>query len=245
MIISYSRDFIFVHVHKTAGDSITSALVPILARSDIVLRNDWPPWFHKLRALRTVPEFDQLRKHSPASAVARVVPADVWARSFTFAFVRHPIGRTVSLYNYAVQKLEERRQLRPRNAWYLTPPGHWNDPLRWRAIRALLDTGTFSGFIRHPLLERDASMAAQWYLLCDRGGRLLVDFVGRYETLQEDFNVVQDRIGVPKTILGWRNASSTSCERREIEISAADRSYLAEKFAPDFVYFTYDPLTNE
>lgn len=243
MIISYSRRFIFVHIHKTGGDSITAALAPFVARSDVLLNHDWPPWAHKLRAGRNRPEYDVLRKHSPAGAIARALPADVWAQSFTFAFVRHPIGRTISLYQYASWKLDERRKLLPRNAWYLTPFGRWNDPLRWRSIRALHESDSFSDFIRHPLLERDASMVAQWHLLTDRNGHLLVDFVGRYERLQQDFHEVQDRIPIPRTTLMRRNVTKTG-DRAPLVVSKADRAFLEKKFEADFSYFTYDPCTN-
>jgi hypothetical protein len=240
VIISYRHSFIFIHLHKTGGDSITAALKPALSRSDLLIQNDWPPWFQRVLTPGSRTELAALRKHSPAGAVARVVDPEVWAQSFSFAVVRHPISRTASLYRYAVRKLNERRAFRARNAIYLTPPGRWNDPLRWRAVRAVVDTDSFSGFIRHPLFERDASMVSQWYSLTDGRGRMLVDFVGRFERIQEDFNAIQDRIGLPRTVLPRRNVSDPS--EQPLDISAEDRAYLSDRFRADFAYFGYDPL---
>lgn len=238
MIISYSRRFIFVHIHKTGGDSVATALRPVLNASDVVLKNDWHDWLTKFGPSRGRPELTQLRKHSPASAIASVVPQEMWDDSFKFAFVRHPVARTVSLYKYAARKADERRKLLPRNVWYLTPPGRSGDPLGWHSVRAYLETSSFSEFIRHPLLDQDLAMSPQWLSLCDRTGDMLVDFVGRFEALQEDFEHVLDRIDVPRSVLGWHNASQSQAE---IIVSRDDRDYLAKRFEGDFVHFGYDP----
>ncbi len=39
MIISHSRKFIYVHLHKTAGEAITAALGPHLGPADILRDN--------------------------------------------------------------------------------------------------------------------------------------------------------------------------------------------------------------
>lgn len=239
MILSYSRKFIFIHIHKTGGESITAALRSSLPRSDFVISYDWPTWIQNLRTAKGQDNLASLRKHSPARAIARTLDPEVWEHSFKFAFVRHPIARTISLYRYAAWKLEERRRLLPRNALYLLPPVSWNDPLRWRAIRALVDTGSFSGFIRHPLLERDLSMIAQWHSLTDDAGRNLIDYVGRFENLQHDFHIVQDRIGMTRSQLPWRNATEPSASA-QLTVSQEDRAYLVDRFQADFAAFTYD-----
>lgn len=243
MIVSSSRNFIFVHIHKTGGNSVTEALRPSLTRSDWVLDHDLGDWARKWGRARHRVELATLRKHSPAATIAAVLPPEVWDGSFKFAFVRHPIARTLSLYNYAVGKLEERRRFLPRNAWYLTPPGKGSDPLQWRSVQAVLDAGSFSGFIRHPLLEPDASMSSQWSLLTDESGKLIIDFIGRFEHLEADFNRVQDRLGLPRSALGWRNASPKTAHSR-VSISDEDREFLTQRFRADFDMFAYDPLQN-
>lgn len=239
MIISYKHHFIFIHIHKTGGDSISTALSPFLDSSDFVLKNDWQAWLQKLRSGSRHSELATLRKHSPASAVVRVVPEHVWDGSFKFAFVRHPITRAVSLYKYAARKADERTRLIPRNVWHLIPPGRRTDPLRWPSVRAFADAPAFCDFIRHPLLERELSMSSQWSSLSDESGRQLVDFVGRFERLEDDFNLVRDRLGLPEVSLGRHNVSHRP---KELEISRDDRRYLAKRFEDDFERFGYDPF---
>lgn len=243
MIVSSSRHFIFIHIHKTGGNSVTEALRPSLNRSDLILDHDLGEWSRKWGQARHHLDLETLRKHSPAATIAAVLTQEMWDGSFKFAFVRHPVARTLSLYNYAVGKLEERRRFLPRNAWYLTPLGRESDPLRWRSVRALRDAGSFSGFIRHPLLETDASMTSQWYSLIDGSGKVIVDFIGRFEHLQEDFHKVQDRLGLPRSALGWRNASPRTAHSA-VMISEEDRAYLAQRFRADFAMFAYDPSLN-
>jgi hypothetical protein len=40
MIISHSRRFVFVHIHETAGESVTEALAPHLKRRDLAAPED-------------------------------------------------------------------------------------------------------------------------------------------------------------------------------------------------------------
>jgi hypothetical protein len=243
MIISYQSNFIFVHLHKTGGDSIAAALAPQLGREDFILTNDFKDWAQRIRSGSRTAALQSLRKHSTAMDIQRVVPAIQWAESFKFGFVRHPVGRAVSLYKYAARKEEERRRLLIRNAWYLTPPGRRTDPRKWRSVRAYVETSSFSEFIRHPALKDDRTMQPQADSLCDSGGLLLVDFVGKFEHLQEDFSTVQERLRLPRHSLGWHNASNPTVASA-LKVTEDDRAFLAERFKPDFDQFDYDPNTD-
>jgi hypothetical protein len=238
VIISDRCRFIFVHIHKTAGDSITEALKPNLGKNDFVLRTDVQAWTLKYR-IPDYARFEGLKKHTPALAIRQRLPADNWESYFKFAFVRHPVGRVLSLYHYAARKAEERKRLLPRNAWYLTPPGKRGDPLNWPSVRAFLATDSFSSFIRHPFLANEGGMRPQSDFLCDVDGTLLVDFVGRFEKLQEDFTTVQDRIGIPHKTLAWNNSSRNSAANWA-DLSTDDFRYLAEMFKADFARFDYE-----
>ena len=243
MIISYSTKSIFVHLHKTGGDSIATALVPDLGAEDFILTNDVKDWWQRVRTGSRHDELRSLRKHSSAEQIRQIVSPAVWRDSFKFAFVRHPIGRAVSLYKYAARKEEERRRILVRNLWYLTPPGKKTDPLAWRSVRAFVETETFSEFIRHPLLGDDLTMRPQCDSLCGPDGEILVDFVGRFERLQEDFSTIQERLGIASRGLGWHNASNPKSASGLI-VTDEDRAFLADRFRADFDRFQYDPKSD-
>ena len=92
MIVCHSRRFVFVHIHKTAGESITSALSPSLVDGDWEVRGKVQPTING-----TV-----LRKHSTALEALHALGPELWEQYFTFGFVRHPIDRVLSLYRYIV-----------------------------------------------------------------------------------------------------------------------------------------------
>jgi hypothetical protein len=223
---------------KTAGDSITRDLKPYLARGDFVIQNDFQAWVHRT-SHRTDSRLRTLVKHSPAATIRQAVDEDAWESSYKFAFVRHPADRALSLYRFVAMKAEERRRLLARNVWYLTPPGKKDDPERWPAIMAFRETDSFSGFIRHPALSAAAGMQPQSEFLCDGDGKLLVDFVGKFECLDEDMANVRRTLGLPDGALSRVN-SSQPIVRQNAEISLDDRRFLAKVFEDDFSLFGYE-----
>ena len=83
MFISHKTRSIFIHIQKTGGDAIETAV-----------RRDDP-----------AAEVDCLgrRRHPFAREVRAAVAPELWARYFRFAFVRNPWERLVSWYFMCVQ----------------------------------------------------------------------------------------------------------------------------------------------
>lgn len=105
MLVSESHRFIFVHVQKTAGTSITEVLGPLALQppagrirrlaSDLRLVRDW--------------RRHAFRKHSPLRRAERVLPPDVFRSFYKFAFVRNPWDRLVSWYEFILQDTSHKR----------------------------------------------------------------------------------------------------------------------------------------
>ena len=66
----------------------------------------------------------------------------------------------------------------------------------------------------------------------------MMDMVGKYETLQEDFAAVAARLGLEGARLGWRNASRNRTAAAD-PMEAADRAHLAEMYRKDYELFGY------
>lgn len=102
MIISFSRRFIFIHIHKCAGESIESACAPALARNDVLIgagSSDQQSWITDMFLERLT----GFNKHSSAASVQERL-GDFYSWFVKFAVVRRPDRRAYSLYTYCIDQ---------------------------------------------------------------------------------------------------------------------------------------------
>ena len=110
------------------------------------------------------------RAHENIRAVQKRMPKEKFDRYFKFAFVRNPWERLVSEYEFILKSQTHGRHARVKKL------------------------GGFKQFIYMQIPRRDAY---QVNMLCDRQGTLLMDFIGKMENLESDWQTVCDRIGIP------------------------------------------------
>ncbi len=156
-----------------------------------------------------------LQQHLPASVLQCFLTPAVWSEYFTFALVRNPWDALVSTYSYQQHVLDD--TVRAQNP-------------EMDAILRRCDG--FSDFVRaYPLIRGDMTS-----FITDERGNQLVDFVGRYETLPEDFAYVCGRLGID-TPLVHVNRSKHAAYRDHY--TAETRALVERYFARDIARFGY------
>ena len=169
------REAIFFWIPKCAGTSIYKILVAHGCPENL-WDNPLAPFVNA--GLVTFGHVDV-----PALVAAGVIRRDYYQRALKFAFVRNPFDRMVSLFFYL------RR-------------------IQCPALPTEVDFETFCrhvakgdhppvGLYNYSGLNQCNPMSAWLY---DRDGRLLVDELGRYENLPEDFARIANQLGLPDTL---------------------------------------------
>lgn len=223
MLVSHTHRAIFVHIPKTAGTSITVWIDPALCWNDLVIGGTE---FGE-RVQDAYRERFGLSKHMLARRIRQVVGEALWSDYFSFAFVRHPYPRLVSLYNWL------------RGAVARTPAGAplWS----WPHVQAFRDAATFSDFIRDERFLTSLAGRPQADWVCDDAGRCIVDFIGRYESLAADVRTVAVRLGLSTAGFGLENPSPADPSPCDNCVSPDDYAFVHDVHRRDFEMFGYDP----
>jgi hypothetical protein len=187
VIISNSRELIFVHIHRTGGTSIERALDPFMRWNDVLLGGSE----YGERIQTDYRERFGLWKHSSFSDIRRVCGDELLNAYRSFSLVRHPVSRFLSLYRFSAKiagrvsaeidcPVEELRR-RARSPEGL-PDHPW---LTWTNVRSYLATSTFLEFLTHPVMPGDLTTQTQVSRLSLDGRTVAVKRVFQLETLPE------------------------------------------------------------
>lgn len=213
MLLSHSKKFLFVHIAKTGGTSVRSALSKYRWGHSYSL-----PQFlaGKLSAITSHHIGSKLPRHAKVIAAKEMLPTEYFDELFKFAFVRNPWDLQVSSYHHI-------RRVRPQ-------------------VLGDMDFESFIHWKFDPELEyqyhTDIANQLQSEYLIGLDGQVLIDFIGHYETLQEDFNQICQRIGIaPFDLPHKRKATERKGYRKYYSDKTAQR--VAEHFAKDIGMLGY------
>ncbi len=166
--------------------------------------------------------FGELPYHYTAWQYRVIYGRRTFRRYFKFAFVRNPWDRLHSAYSFLASGGWNESDAR----WYEENLGHLSD---------------FNSFVMDWLapdrLHAHVHFWPQRDFLCDHRGRLLVDFLGHFETLHADFDHVARELGLTRS-LARENASGKRDYRGVYTLEAREK--VARLYAFDIRQFGYD-----
>lgn len=177
-MIGRTNKFVFVHIYKTAGTSIRSALRDAGDQLSIRQRvaNKFCRILHRDELFKLPP---QLWKHAGALEY-RAFLGEKWYQYFKFSIVRNPFDWQVSIYEYIRQT-----------------PSHY--------LHEFCNTVSFLAYLQSQVFE---TMRSQTDFLYDEEGFCHVDMVARLESLDTDFPEILSQIGLETKSLQHLNFSS-------------------------------------
>lgn len=205
MIFSSSKKFIFFAVPKTGTHAVREAIRPSLGK------DDWEQQALTGVMLSPVPQLAKIgHGHISYQQLAEVLTNEHIGSYFSFAVVRHPIDRFMSVCAFLAR----------------TDPSYNDNPVAWSQ----------SAFQRARFRDR-ILVRPQVEMLTDDTGDIAISFIGRYETLQEDLNHILQRLDVPAAELARRNV--THNQKPKLRTDPGFIRDLNDFYADDFRLLGY------
>lgn len=198
MIISEKHKIIFIHIHKTAGQSITDYMEKNLP--------DSKPF---------------LNKHDFAINGKIALGEEKWDEYFKFAFVRNPWDRLVSWYHMF--------KLKP--------------PVTLLQKYVLDNSKNFEEFIKKCtdiIVDNDGIKSCafnQLDYISDEKGKIIIDFIGKLENLEEDFKKIIEMKKLPKINLPHLNSYPHKDYKKYY--SEETKEIIKKRFNKDIKFFGY------
>jgi hypothetical protein len=171
MIISKSKNFVYIHLDKCGGTSIETALEPFLSWDDIIIGST--PFGEKMY-LAYQEKNNSLRKHSNYLDIKNFIGND-WNSMYKFATVRDPKKIMISLYFYVKDMVDyhiDSRSLKDitsvvyenknkKEIFFSNNKAFTDDPYFFYFIKSSINKTYIDGFIEYMIKSKSNSIQTQ------------------------------------------------------------------------------------
>lgn len=207
-MIDHEHKFIFIHIPKCAGTSVYKALIP---------ENDWHYNINVTKHGGWDAKNKIYKQHATALQTKEFYRPD-FDNYFSFTFTRNPWSKVVSDYFWMTNS-----DGRMRKGTFLEYLNNEND----------FDLEN----LKKETFYRYDHIIPQTDFILDKNGENMVNFIGRFENLQNDFDIICEKIGIPQQQLPHKN--KTNHKHYTEYYDEETRQIVADKYAKDIEYFGY------
>ncbi|MBE9537824.1 MAG: sulfotransferase family 2 domain-containing protein [Proteobacteria bacterium] len=160
-------------------------------------------------------------EHAPADWYQQLDP-DKFDNYFKFTFVRNPWDRAVSAYTY----------LRKGGSPASNEDQHW--------AKFVNSFKSFDDFVCRWMsdenINRNALFTPQRTFLKDIFGQVTMDYIGRFESLEQDFNSIAEKLGISAQL---PHLNQSRVESYQSFYSAESQAIIERLYADDIAEFSY------
>jgi hypothetical protein len=229
MILSHEHKFIYIKTYKTGSTSIEAALSGVCGPKDVITQAS-----EELRGVRQKPAQNYRLDHPevPSRPLWRRLlrrperhyhPTIGYYEHMPASRVRRYVGEEIwrSYFKFTFERNPWDRQV----SWY-----HYKVKSKGERTRPSFDA--FNS-------DRRRAWVENWDLYTI-DSNIVMDFVGRYETLSDDFDVVLGRLGLSGEVtLPKVNVSARREDSYRAYYNDASRERIASWYAPEIGEFGY------
>lgn len=216
MILSEKYKFIFVHIPKTAGLSVTDAFGKYgRPRGRSISRS-----ISRRLPFQESPSTAHFRVHEPASKMVQKLTRPVFDEFLSFSVIRNPFEHAVSHYEYM-------KQFRIKSTANKVAKMPFVEYLTYRQGTPIWNDTIF------------AKMPSQSYYLTDTSGALLVDRLIRFENLSPELEQLSVDLTLPEFSLRHVNKTKATKRPTASYYNPETEDLVRSIYAPDFDLLDY------
>ncbi|NOX52121.1 MAG: sulfotransferase family 2 domain-containing protein [Gammaproteobacteria bacterium] len=163
----------------------------------------------------------------------------IWEEYFTFGIVRNPWDRVFSFYIYRrqIRRLEIENSLSFKQ-WLIRSAEYVNSNNQQALNKEFAPVYGVGTMVKNNPEGWRVKFDNSLHMLTDQNGKVIVDHIGRFERLQQEFDLICDRLDIKKQVLPFSNKTEhrpywtyydKDCER-----------IVAKLFDKDIAYFKYN-----
>lgn len=205
-MLSEEKKFIFIHIPKTGGNSITTSLKKYAIDNISLSKYDGKQY----NSIAVHNSKDKIYKHSMLNVYEK--RGYDLHKYFKFSIVRNPWDRISSFFQYNI-----------KTKYYPS-------------------INTMDKLIKHlrGLNDEQLGLYPQLDYFKNLNGEIVIDYIIKFDNLQEGFNIVCDNLKIERVILQKINESSNSKINYQTQFNELQKELIYNIYKEDIEYFKYE-----